>query len=76
MGFLSNPRRIHSKEKDEEKGEQGLPGAPICCNTLPLPRPLPPHTHRAPAGLPGAALSEHISPPIVHVIIYKSRLKT
>ncbi len=48
VGFLSNPRRIHSKREDEEKGEQGL------LNNLPLPFPLPLHTHRAPAGLPRA----------------------
>ncbi len=42
--FLSNPRRIHSEEEDEEKGEQGLPRALICCS--PAPPPFPPHTAR------------------------------
>ncbi len=42
VGFLSNPRRTHSKREDEEKGEQGLPRAPICCSTtFPSPSPSP-----------------------------------
>jgi hypothetical protein len=46
MGFLSNPRRIHSKEKEEEKGEQGVTkGSYLLLNDLPL--PLPPHTRTA-----------------------------
>jgi hypothetical protein len=44
--FLSNPRRMHSKGEDEEKEEQGLPRAPICCSTtFPSPSPNPPPTH-------------------------------
>jgi hypothetical protein len=43
--FLSNPRRIHSEEEDEEKEEQGLPRALICCS--PTSPPFPPHTLRA-----------------------------
>ncbi len=31
--ILSNPRRMHSKGEEEEKEEQGLPGAPACCST-------------------------------------------
>jgi hypothetical protein len=42
VGFLLNPRRIHSEGEDEEKGEQGLPRAPICCSTtFPSPAPSP-----------------------------------
>ena len=37
-------------------------GSCLLLNNLPLPFPLPPHTHRAPAELPGAALSGHIPP--------------
>jgi hypothetical protein len=45
--ILSNPRRIHSEEEDEEKEEQGLPRAPVCCSTtFPSPSPSPP-THAA-----------------------------
>jgi hypothetical protein len=41
--FLSNPRQIHSRQKDEEKEEQGLLGALI----YPSPAPPPPaHTAR------------------------------
>ena len=65
--FLSNPRRMHSEGEDEEKGEQGVTkGSYLLLNNLLLPLPLPPHTRRAPTGLPGAALSGH-PPPIVHV---------
>ena len=39
-------------------------GSCLLLNNLPLPFPLPPHTRRAPAGLPGAALSGHIPPPL------------
>ncbi len=47
--FLSNPRRIHSEEEDEEKEERGLPRALVCCSTAsPSPSPSPPpHTLRA-----------------------------
>jgi hypothetical protein len=45
--FLSNPRWIHSEEEDEEKGEQGLPRALVCCSTT-FPSPSPsPRTHTA-----------------------------
>ncbi len=45
--FLSNPRRIHSEEEDEEKEERGLPRAPVCCSTT-FPSPSPsPSTHTA-----------------------------
>ena len=45
--FLSNPRQMHSKGEGEEKEEQGLPRAPICCSTtFPSPSPSPP-THAA-----------------------------
>ncbi len=30
--FLSNPRRIHSEEEDEEKEERGLLRALVCCS--------------------------------------------
>jgi hypothetical protein len=40
--FLSNPRRIHSEEEDEEKEERGLPRALVCCSTTsPSPSPGP-----------------------------------
>ncbi len=46
--FLSNPRRMHSREEGEEKEEQELPRAPSCCSTtLPAPSPPPSHTPRA-----------------------------
>ncbi len=47
--FLSNPRRMHSREEGEEKEEQGLPRAPSCCSTtFPAPSPSPPsHAPRA-----------------------------
>ncbi len=45
--IISNLRRTHSEEEDEEKGEQGLPRAPICCSTTFPSPPLPPHTRTA-----------------------------
>ena len=62
--LLSNPRRMHSREEGEEKEEQGLPRAPSCCSTtFPAPFPLPPHTRRAPTGLPGTRYQD-TSPPL------------
>ena len=62
--FLSNPRRMHSREEGEEKEEQGLPRAPSCCSTtFPAPFPLPPHTRRAPTGLPGTRYQDTSPPP-------------
>jgi hypothetical protein len=46
QNFLSNPRRIHSGEKDEEKEEWGLPGALICFSPASAPSPFSPHTAR------------------------------
>ncbi len=65
--FLSNPRRMHSKGEDEEKEEQGLPRAPICCSTtFPSPSPSPP-THAARLlGCLGLRY-QNTPPPIVHV---------
>jgi hypothetical protein len=65
--FLSNPRRMHSREEGEEKEEQGLPRAPSCCSTtFPAPSPPPPlHTCRAPTGLPGTRYQD-TSPPLPH----------
>jgi hypothetical protein len=44
--FLSNPRRIHSGQKDKEKEEYGLLCAVICFMSplSPLQLPPPPHT--------------------------------
>ena len=62
--FLSNPRRMHSREEGEEKEEQGLPRAPSCCSTtFPAPFPLPLHTRRAPTGLPGTRYQDTSPPP-------------
>jgi len=59
--FLSNPRRIHSKEEDEEKEEQGLPRAPICCSTT-FPSPPPPYTLPAFCLARGRAIGTHPPP--------------
>jgi hypothetical protein len=62
--FLSNPRRMHSKGEGEEEEEQGLPRAPVCCSTtFPAPSPSPPHTCRAPTGLPGTRYQDTSPPP-------------
>ncbi len=62
--FLSNPRRMHSREEGEEKEEQELPRAPSCCSTTPTaPFPLPLHTRRAPTGLPGTRYQDTSPPP-------------
>ncbi len=63
--FLSNPRRMHSREEGEEKEEQGVPRAPSCCSTtFPAPSPPPPfHTRRAPTGLPGTRYQDTGPPP-------------
>jgi hypothetical protein len=66
--ILSNPHRIHSKGEDEEKEEQGLPRAPICCSTtFPSPSPSPPHTPRAYWAAWDRVIRTHLPPPIVHV---------
>ena len=62
--FLSNPRPIHSEEEDEEKEEQGLPRAPVCCSTtFPSPSPSPP-THAARLlGCLGPVIRTQVPPP-------------
>jgi hypothetical protein len=45
VNFLSNPRRIHSGQKDKEKEECELLCAVICCKQ-PLLSPPPPHSAR------------------------------
>jgi hypothetical protein len=65
--FSLNPRRMHSKEEGEEKEEQELPRAPSCCSTtFPAPSPPPPHTRRAPTGLPGTRYQDTSPPPLPH----------
>jgi hypothetical protein len=44
--FSSNPRRIHSGQKDKEKEEYGLLCVAICCGQPPLPISSPPPTLR------------------------------
>jgi hypothetical protein len=74
--FLSNPRRIHSGQKDKEKEEYGLIWAIICCKQpllSPLPpfppAPSPPRLLRPPvAMLSGLEGRGRASPPPPHLI--------
>jgi hypothetical protein len=54
-----------AKKKTRRKGNRGYQGL-LFVAQQPSPPP-PPHMHRAPVGLPGAALSGHIPPPSKYV---------